>query len=411
MQSSDQIRKNLIETAIKNKGYLTDRVKITFSEGKGLYTEILNEREFAALSEAFSADEDQSPLQMAKALVEGRIAPLLESQGYEIDEDVDYESSDFYDGYEMNVPFKKGKQQFNEDEFFEELDGMLGRKAVTRERSEFNGQGRPEHPGKRSKLNGRPRPMKNPAAAPLNQEPGQHQIAHLPTSAKKEKTQNPRKVDLLLKSVFESKFMEYKLASDIGEWKPSKSLKEDGKLFIVWENLKENSVTIETLIFPGDSNKIKILVKSKHQVVIDYFFEVYRIPTDAHLTEKFFRKTFFNLLKKFIETRVIQIEPFALEYIFWKTDNPFFSYSFSSPKKNKIIKDLIAFISTARKPILDDFFEQNNLKHKQGYLQTLLDSAEAAGIFKFAREGNEIVILKGPNYKAFLDGKIRRVAS
>ena len=73
--------------------------------------------------------------------------------------------------------------------------------------------------------------------------------------------------------------------------------------------------------------------------------------------------------------------------------------------------DLISFISTAKKPILDDFFEQNNLKHKQGYLQTLLDSAEAAGIFQFKREGNEILILRGPNYKAFLEGKVRRVTS
>ena len=72
---------------------------------------------------------------------------------------------------------------------------------------------------------------------------------------------------------------------------------------------------------------------------------------------------------------------------------------------------MISFISTAKKPILDDFFEQNNLKHKQGYLQTLLDSAEAAGIFKFKREGNEILILRGTNYKFFLEGKIRRVTS
>jgi hypothetical protein len=108
---------------------------------------------------------------------------------------------------------------------------------------------------------------------------------------------------------------------------------------------------------------------------------------------------------------VVQIDPFRYEYVFWKTDNPNFSYSFSTPNKNKIILDLISFISTAKKPILDDFFEQNNLKHKQGYLQTLLDSSEAAGIFQFKREGNEILIVRGPNYKAFLEGKVRRVTS
>ena len=114
-------------------------------------------------------------------------------------------------------------------------------------------------------------------------------------------------------------------------------------------------------------------------------------------------------MKKYIDTNVVQIDPFKYDFVFWKTDNPNFSYSFSTPNKNKIILDLISFISTAKKPILDDFFEQNNLKHKQGYLQTLLDSAEAAGIFKFKREGNEILILRGPNYKAFLEGKVRRV--
>jgi hypothetical protein len=41
----------------------------------------------------------------------------------------------------------------------------------------------------------------------------------------------------------------------------------------------------------------------------------------------------------------------------------------------------------------------------------LLDAAEAAGIFRFKREGNEIIILKGPNYKSFLNGKLRRVTT
>jgi hypothetical protein len=79
------------------------------------------------------------------------------------------------------------------------------------------------------------------------------------------------------------------------------------------------------------------------------------------------------------------------------------------PDKNKIILDLINFINTAQKPILDDFFENNNLKHKQGYLQSLLDAAESAGIFIFKREGNEILILRGKNYKSFLEGKLRRI--
>ena len=93
------------------------------------------------------------------------------------------------------------------------------------------------------------------------------------------------------------------------------------------------------------------------------------------------------------------------------TDNPLYTNKFSSPKKNKIVQDLIAFVNTAKHPILDDFFEQNNLKHKQGYLQTLLDACEAAGIFSFVREGNELLIVRGQNYKVFLEGRLRRVSS
>jgi hypothetical protein len=412
LSQPNSIRETLLEAAIRNKGYLADRIQITFSGRQGMYTEILNEKEFQVLSESTSEFSGMSPLQMAQTLVKTRITDLLEMKGYEITEDIDFESSDFYDGYEINVPFKKKKEQFNEDSFFTELDQMFNRQVQIREKSAFGDKEQPENPGPRSLMGGKPRPIKNKAGdTPLNQEPDHADTHHLPTRAKKEKTQNPRKVDLLLKTVFEGKFNNYVLQTDIGGWKPVKALKEDGKLVLTWENMDVSKIKIETLLFPHDTNKIKIQVFSGQQVEIDYFFEVYRIPTDAFLVEKFFRKTFFNLLKKFIETRVIQIEPFNLQFVFWKTDNPFFSYSFSSPKKNKIVKDLIAFISTAKKPILDDFFEQNNLKHKQGYLQTLLDSAEAAGIFKFAREGNEIVILKGPNYKAFLDGKIRRVAS
>ena len=109
---------------------------------------------------------------------------------------------------------------------------------------------------------------------------------------------------------------------------------------ITWESVKEPTLLVETILFPADSNKVKIKVKNRQgRVFIDHFFEIYRIPTDAFLAERFFRKTYFNLLKKFIDTRVITLEPFATNFIFWKTDNPNFSYSFSSPNKNKIILD------------------------------------------------------------------------
>ena len=158
-----------------------------------------------------------------------------------------------------------------------------------------------------------------------------------------------------------------------------------------------------------DSNKIMIKVYNKQRLLKETFFEIYNIPIGEDNTKKFLRKTVFKLLKKYIDTEVIQLDPFKDDFIFWKTNNPSFLYTFSMPDKNKIILDLINFINTAQKPILDNFFENNNLKHKQGYLQSLLDAAESAGIFIFKREGNEILILRGKNYKSFLEGKLRRI--
>jgi hypothetical protein len=302
----------------------------------------------------------------------------------------------------MRIPILKENEELLED-LFSEIDAELEPKPAPAAPA-------PAAPAPAPVIN---KQIKNVVKnVPITKEPTAGQTPHIPTQAKAKKTQNPRRVDLVLKSVFESKFNDYKLSTDVGDWKPIKTLKEDGKLMITWESVKSPSTLIETVLFPGDSNKVKIKVKNRQgKVFINHFFEIYRIPTDAFVGERFFRKTYFNLLKKFIDTRVITLEPFNTEFIFWKTDNPSFSYSFSSPNKNKIILDLIGFISTARKPILDDFFEQNNLKHKQGYLQTLLDAAEAAGIFRFKREGNEIIILKGPNYKSFLNGKLRRVTT
>lgn len=226
------------------------------------------------------------------------------------------------------------------------------------------------------------------------------------------KTQDPKAVDMLLKTVFQEKFTEkYSLSTDIGDWHPVKTLKTaEGKLTVEWEHEKTTKIHIQTIFFPNETNKIQVLVTSSDgQMLIQTDFEIYRIPTDSFLVERFFRKVYFNIMKKFINTQVIKLEPFVRSFVFWKSTNPYFSYSFSEPRKNQIVLDLIGFIKTAQKPILDDFFEQNNLRHKQGYLQTLLDAAEDAGIFEFRRQGNEVLIYKGPNFKAFLEGRIRKV--
>ncbi len=227
----------------------------------------------------------------------------------------------------------------------------------------------------------------------------------------KNRPQDPKAVDMFLKTVFDDKFdAKYSLSTDVGDWHPTKTLRTpEGKFLVQWDHDETTKVRVTTIFFQNDTNKITVNVTTPTgESLITTEFEVYRIPTDAFLVERFFRKVYFSIMKKFINTQVIKIEPFRRSFVFWKSNNPYFSYSFSEPRKNQIILDLIGFIKTAQKPILDDFFEQNNLKHKQGYLQTLLDAAEDAGIFEFKRTGNEVLITKGANFKAFLEGRIRK---
>jgi hypothetical protein len=386
MKKADIYRKEVLNALINEGVQLNNRVNFKIKNGKGYYTEVLTLDEIVNVTDNFT--NCGSINQFLNEFVYDRLKPIIESNGFKLnEEELDTTTTNFYDGYEINIPvLKEGYNPILE--LFNEIDNELN----TNDKPKVN-------------------PLKNKASdTPINKEPEVAKTPNIPIQAKQEKTQNPRRVDLIVKSVFESKFNDYRLKSDVGYWTPVKTLKEDGKLLITWESKDEPTILIETLIFPKDTNKITIKVKNRQgEVFLNSFFEIYRIPTDDFSGEKFFRKTFIPLLKKYIDTSVIQIDPFRTQFVFWKTDNPNFSYSFSTPNKNKILLDLISFISTAKKPILDDFFEQNNLKHKQGYLQTLLDSAEAAGIFRFKREGNEILILRGPNYKSFLEGKIRRV--
>jgi hypothetical protein len=227
----------------------------------------------------------------------------------------------------------------------------------------------------------------------------------------RQKPQDAKIVDRLLKTVFEEKFnAKYSLSTDVGEWNPAKTLStQEGKFYIMWEHAETNKIKIETTFFPEDTNKIIVgVTDATGKKLINTYFEIYRIPTDAFLVERFIRKVYFSVMKKFINSQVIKLDPFKRSFIFWKSNNPYFSYSFSEPKKNQIVLDLIGFIKTAQKPILDDFFEQNNLRHKQGYLQTLLDASEDAGIFEFHRQNNDVLIKKGVNFKSFLEGRIRK---
>ena len=387
MTEADLYRKTLIENIIKDGTQKNNRLNVNFKHGKGVYSEVITLDEIKIVTNNFTTHNNVESF--LNEFISERLTPIMSDFNIKINKsEIDINTTDCYDGYELNIPLIQ--ENYNPvHELFNEIDRELNVKPKT-------------NPGIINKASN----------TPITKEPGIEKTPHIPILAKQEKTQNPKKVDLILKSVFESKFVNYEMKTDVGSWKAIKTLKQGGKLQIIWESKEQQTMIIECLIFPSDSNKVTIEVKNRRgEVFLSTFFEIYRIPTDDFSAEKFFRKTLFSLLKKYIDTSVIQIDPFRTQFVFWKTDNPNFSYSFSTPNKNKILLDLISFISTARKPILDDFFEQNNLKHKQGYLQTLLDSSEAAGIFRFKREGNEILILRGPNYKAFLEGKVRRVVA
>lgn len=384
MDNLNILRNNVIGNLLNESVVIKETVSASIDGDNGFYTEIMTINEIMT--------SGKTVLEFIDHYIDDEIDIILESHGYGVDYNrLDKNSSDLYDGYRFKIPIKKVHRDPVED-FFAEIDEALNN----------------QQPVQPAQVNPH---VKNAASnVPLSQEPGKHLTQHLPVGVKKQKTQNPKKVDLILKNVFQSKFNKYRLSTDAGKWIPTTKAEPNGKLYVRWENKEATNIKIDCLLFPNDTNKIEIWVKNPQgQVLIKTFFEIYRIPTNEFIAEKFFRKTFFNLLKKYIDMKVILLDPFVTRFVFWKSDNPTYSYSFSSPKKNKIILDLIQFINTAQKPILDDFFEQNNLKHKQGYLQTLLDSSEAAGIFRFKREGNEIIILRGPNYKAFLEGKVRRV--
>lgn len=272
---------------------------------------------------------------------------------------IDYDFMDTFDGEEVDVEVRHKTPQELEEELFEEMDNQV-----------------------------------NPNTF------GMTRLA---------KDADPKKIDVIMKNTFAAKLADYTLKSDVGNWEVKQVKNTDGKLEVVWYSKDQEQITLSSVFFTKESNKIKNTIMDRGTPLYTDYFEIYRIPLDYPTALKLFKKSYFPLLKNFINTIVIRLRPFNRQFVFWHTNNPNFSYSFSSPKKNKVLLGLINFISTTQRPILDDFFEQNNLRHKQGYLQNLLDAAEAAGIFEFKRTGNEILIVRGINYQTFLDGKLRRI--
>lgn len=222
-----------------------------------------------------------------------------------------------------------------------------------------------------------------------------------------EQSKSPEQVIKKIKSYFDDNyFKKFTLKTDAGNWTSKKVHHEDNSLQIIWDN-EDSKHQILTDVFPDYTNKIRYQLKDdknlKRQV------QAFKIPIKSEDIQEFFSKIYLNHLRHFINKEVIKVEPFNNEFVFWEPHKLDYDYSFSAPNRNEIIHDLLNFINIRDNPVLDKFFEENELRHKQGYLQTLLNAANKAGIVDFERDGNSIIAKKGKNYRKFLDGKIRRV--
>jgi hypothetical protein len=158
----------------------------------GVYSEIITIEEIQESTENFT--NESSVENFLENFIHNRIGVILEDCGYSINMNlVDLGSSDFYDGYELNVPILKENEELLED-LFSEIDSELTPepKSVEPEVSKPT----PAAPAPSKIIN---KHVKNRVSdVPITKEPTAGQTPHLPTQAKARKTQNPRKVDLLL---------------------------------------------------------------------------------------------------------------------------------------------------------------------------------------------------------------------
>ena len=214
MTKADFYRKTLIESIIKDGVQKNNRVNVNLNKGKGYYTEIITLDEIREVTDNFKTHKTVESF--LNELVNDRLSSIMETFNYRVNESVlDLNTTNCYDGYELKIPLIN--ENYNHvHELFNEIDQDLG----------VEPQANPKVVNKASNT-------------PLTKEPGKEKTPHIPIQAKQEKTQNPRKVDLILKSVFDSKFNDYSIKTDTGEWKVVKILKnEAGKLLITWERGK-----------------------------------------------------------------------------------------------------------------------------------------------------------------------------
>ena len=180
MKKSDIYRKAIINQILTEGQSSNNRVSFSYDKEKnsGFYSEIITLEEIQQSTENFSTES--SVESFLENFIHNRIGVILEDCGYSIDVDaIDQGSSNFYDGYELNIPILRESEELLED-LFSEIDAEL-------------------NPAEKE-----PTPAPNPAPAPekvinkqvknrvsdvpITKEPTPGQTPHLPTQAKVRKT-------------------------------------------------------------------------------------------------------------------------------------------------------------------------------------------------------------------------------
>src|SRR5690606_39063893 len=182
---------------------INNRVTLNMEGNSGVYREILPITEINEVNKYNYLND----------LVYNRLDGVFEKYGIRVNYDVlNICESDTYDGYELNVPVLLDESIIYNN-LFNEIDNEIDNNSAS--------------------------------DVPLNKEPYDFKVPNLTRKDKEKRTQNPKKVDLILRNVFNSKFHEYKLNTDIGYWIPVKHLNKNGKLLIVWESKEKPNILID----------------------------------------------------------------------------------------------------------------------------------------------------------------------
>lgn len=123
MTKADLYRKELLKNIISEGKQLNNRINLTVNNGVGLYSEILTLDEISLITENFTTHSSVN--EYLEELVNKRFEEIFEDFGYKVNESELYlDSTNCYDGYELNIPIIK-ENYHPVHELFNEIDQVL----------------------------------------------------------------------------------------------------------------------------------------------------------------------------------------------------------------------------------------------------------------------------------------------